>query len=61
MTVEETVALELNRLRGRLLGFIEACGLPASQERGMKQLTKSLSYDAQERILKAVSEPASVE
>lgn len=56
--VEEAVAREMNRLRGRLLGFIEACGLPDSQERGMKQLTKSLTYDAEERIIEVAERAA---
>lgn len=50
----ELVAREFNRLRGRLLGFVEACDLPDKQERAMKQLVKSLSYDAEERILEVL-------
>ncbi len=55
------VEVEMNRLRGRLLGFVEACGLPSQQERGMKQLIKSLSYDSEQRIQNAVSSPPSAE
>lgn len=50
MTPEEVIAAEFNRLRGRLCGFIEACGLPERQERGAIQTLKSLSYDSQEAI-----------
>jgi hypothetical protein len=41
---------EFNRMRGRILGFIEACGLPERQENGMKNTFKTLSYDAQQRV-----------
>ncbi len=47
---------EFNRMRGRILGFIEACGLPESQERGMKNTFKTLSYDAQTRITEMVED-----
>jgi hypothetical protein len=47
----ELVAKEFNRFRGRLLGFVEACDLPDKQEHAMKQLVKSLSYDAEERLV----------
>lgn len=52
--VEGILQDEFNRLRGRVLGFIEACGLPEQQERGMKNTFKSLSYDAQARIVDVI-------
>lgn len=51
MSSEEVVAEQLDRLRGRLCGFIEACGLPEKQERGAISTLKSLSYDAQRAII----------
>lgn len=61
MATEELVAVELNRLRGRLCGLIESWGLPHRQERAAKQLVKSLSYDSEERILEAITQPTAVE
>lgn len=52
--VEGILQDEFNRLRGKVLGFIEACGLPEQQERGMKNTFKSLSYDAQARIIEVI-------
>lgn len=52
--VEETIVEEFNRLRGRLCGFLEACGLPEKQERGAINTLKSLSYDAQKAITEAL-------
>lgn len=49
-TPADKVASEFNTLRGRVLGFIEACGLPERQETGMKSTFKSLTYDAESRI-----------
>lgn len=43
--VEALIHRNYDRLRGRLCGLIEACGLPQTQERGMIQTLKSLSYD----------------
>jgi len=42
--------IEMNRLRGRLLGLIESWGLDPSQEQGCKQILKQLSYDAQSTL-----------
>lgn len=47
---DKQIAREFNTLRGRVLGFIEACGLPERQEDGMKQTFKSLTYDAEQRL-----------
>ena len=55
-SAEELIKEEFNRLRGRLCGFIEACGLPERQERGAIQTLKSLSYDSQAIITELVSE-----
>lgn len=44
------LAKEFNNLRGRILGLIEACGLPRVQEAGMKSTFKSLTYDSQARL-----------
>lgn len=52
---EQVVRDEFNRLRGRLCGFIEACGLPERQERGAIATLKSLSYDAENAIVELVS------
>jgi len=48
---EAIVAEEYNRLRGKLCGLIEACGLTEKQERGMIQTLKSLTYDS-EKVVK---------
>ncbi len=42
---------EFNRMRGRILGLIESWGLEERQENGAKTTYKSLTYDAQERII----------
>jgi hypothetical protein len=54
--LEQAVRDESNRLRGRLCGFIEACGLPEKQERGAIQTLKQLSYDAENAIVDLISE-----
>lgn len=38
---------DMNRLRGRLFGAIEAVGLPTKQENAIKGLIRQLTYDAQ--------------
>lgn len=48
---ERLVAAEFNTLRGRILGLIESWGLPERQENGCKATFKTLTYDAQARIL----------
>lgn len=57
MTPEEVVATEFDRFRGRMLGMVESWGLPSLlgedgrvQERGMKSVLKTLSYDSQHRV-----------
>jgi len=55
-TKEDVVADEFNRLRGQLCGFIEACGLPEKQERGAIATLKTLTYNAQKRIVELLDE-----
>lgn len=50
MSDTEVIEKEFDRLRGRLCGFIEACGLNERQERGAIQMLKSLTYDSQKVI-----------
>lgn len=38
---------DMNRLRGKLFGAIEAAGLPSRQENALKGLIRQLTYDAQ--------------
>ena len=54
---EGIVVDEFNRLRGRILGLIESWGLPEKQERGCKNTFKTLSYDAQAKILETLEDP----
>lgn len=54
MSVSQTVTDEFNRCRGRLAGLFESFGLPEQQTRGCVSTMKSLSYDAQAAIIKAV-------
>lgn len=54
--IEQELAKEFNNLRGRVLGLIESWGLPETQERGCKSTFKSLTYDAQARLLDLVAE-----
>jgi hypothetical protein len=49
--VEALIAVEMNRLRGRMAGYFESLGLPEKQERGAIQTLKSLSYDTQKNII----------
>lgn len=49
--LEKVIREEFNRMRGRLCGFIEACGLPEKQERGAISTLKSLSYDSENLIV----------
>lgn len=53
---EKLVRKEFNRMRGRLSGFIEACGLPERQERGAISTLKSLSYDSENLIVETVND-----
>lgn len=43
----DTLRDDMNRLRGRLFGAIEATGMPEKQERAIKGLIRQLTYDAQ--------------
>ncbi len=52
--VEALIHRSYDRLRGRLCGFVEACGLPQAQERGLIQTLKSLSYDDEAHLVEAV-------
>ena len=54
--LDDAIRDEFNRMRGRLCGFIEACGLPERQERGAIATLKSLSYDAENEIVSLVNE-----
>ena len=54
--LDDAIRDEFNRMRGRLCGFIEACGLPERQERGAIATLKSLSYDAENKIVSLVSD-----
>jgi hypothetical protein len=38
---------DMNRLRGKLFGALEAAGLPEKQENALKGLVRQLTYDAQ--------------
>lgn len=53
MPAYDDVHESFDRMRGRLAGFIEACGLDAKQERGIVSTMKSLSYDTEREVLKA--------
>jgi hypothetical protein len=46
-TAQEIAAQEFDRMRGRILGLLEAASLETGQERAIKTLFKSLSYDCQ--------------
>lgn len=54
--VEGIIQDEFNRLRGRMLGLIESWGLPERQEQGAKNTLKTLSYDAQARIVEVLDD-----
>jgi hypothetical protein len=46
----QTLRDDMNRLRGRLFGFVDAIGLPDKQETAIKSLIRQLTYDAQADI-----------
>lgn len=50
----QTVRLEMNRLRGRLFGAIEAVGFPEKQETAIKGLIRTTTYDAQANLESAI-------
>jgi len=41
---------DMNRLRGRLFGCVEAAGLPEKQENALKGLIRQLTYDSQANL-----------
>lgn len=45
-----TVREDMNRLRGRLFGAIEATGMPTKQQNATKGLVRHLTYDAQANL-----------
>lgn len=45
---------DMNRLRGKLFGAVEAAGLPEKQENALKGLIRQLTYDAQADIESAL-------
>lgn len=53
---DEAIASHFDRLRGRILGLIESWGLPPAQERGCKQIFKSLTYDMEADIKELFAE-----
>jgi hypothetical protein len=55
--LEESIRKEFNKMRGRILGFFEAIGLPEKQEEGVKATFKSLSYESENRIVELVLGP----
>lgn len=54
--LERAIRKSMNTLRGRLCGFIEACGLPERQERGAIATLKTLSYESENFIVDLISE-----
>lgn len=46
----EAVREDMNRLRGRLFGAVEATGMPTKQERAFKGLIRQSTYDAQANL-----------
>lgn len=54
--VQQAIRDELNRLRGHLAGFIEACGLPDRQERGAIATIKNLTYESEARLINLLND-----
>lgn len=52
---EQAVAVEYNRLRGRLCGLIESWGLADKRERAMISTLKSITYDSEATVKELVS------
>lgn len=46
----DAVREDMNRLRGRLFGAVEATGMPVKQERAFKGLIRQTTYDAQANL-----------
>ncbi len=49
--LEKEIHHSLDRLRGRLAGLIEACGLPDRQERSLVATMKSITYDVEQTLI----------
>ena len=49
---------ELDRLRGQLAGFVEACNLAEKQERAMVKTMKGMTYECEREILKLIRSEA---
>lgn len=47
---------DMNRLRGRLFGAIEATGMPEKQESAIKGIIRQLTYDAQANLESIIRE-----
>lgn len=54
--LERSVHVGFNRLRGRLAGFIEGCGLPQRQERAIIATLKSLTYDHERDLIELLKD-----
>lgn len=54
--LETYVRKEMNRLRGRLAGFVEACGIPEREERLIISTMKQLSYDVENHIVEEMAD-----
>jgi hypothetical protein len=54
--IEDLLADDWDRARGKVAGFIESMGLPEKQERAAISLFKSLTYDAQKDLLNSVKQ-----
>lgn len=49
--LEKEIHKGMDRLRGRLAGLIEACGLPERQERSLVATLKSITYDHEAELI----------
>jgi len=47
---------DMNRLRGRLFGLVEATGMPTKQEDAFKSLIRQVTYDAQRDLEQTMRE-----
>lgn len=52
----ELLVFHMNKLRGRLCGLIESWGLDERQERAAIQTLKSISYDSEKIIKRAIED-----
>jgi hypothetical protein len=53
---EDAVHKDMNRLRGRLAGALEAMGLDEKQERSAIALMKSITYDVEENLIDLIDD-----